>query len=98
MPDEPTVAVCAAKYSDADLALSAHSQLGVVKLFQGKLASSLAHCETVLALHDERHHLGGVLDRKVLALVFSALDLWTLGWPSSSPSTTGSPRASTRGT
>jgi DNA-binding winged helix-turn-helix (wHTH) protein/tetratricopeptide (TPR) repeat protein len=67
--------------SDADLALSAHVELGVAEHFQGKLASSLAHCETALALHDERHHRDGVLYRAVHALGHASWDLWILGWP-----------------
>src|SRR5262245_45480529 len=38
----------AEKTSDGDLALGGHSELGNVECFQGKFASSLAHCEAVL--------------------------------------------------
>ncbi len=67
--------------NDADLALSGHAELGVAEHFQGKLTSSLAHCETALALRAERHHRDGILDRAVHALGHAAWDLWMLGWP-----------------
>src|SRR5262245_40432131 len=75
------VLAIAEETSDADLALSAHCELGVAEHFQGKLASSLAHFEAALALHDERHHLDGIFDRAVHALGHAAWDLWMLGWP-----------------
>jgi DNA-binding winged helix-turn-helix (wHTH) protein/tetratricopeptide (TPR) repeat protein len=75
------VLAIAEETSDADLALGAHSELGMVEYFQGRFASSLAHCAAALALHDEPRHLGHIVDRKVLALEVSAWNLWVLGWP-----------------
>ena len=68
--------------SDTDLALGGHSQLAAVEHYQGKFASSLAHCAAALTLHDERRHqVETVTDRKVMALIYSAWDLWPLGCP-----------------
>ena len=74
------VLAIAEEISDTDLALGGHSQLGAVEHYQGKFASSLAHCQAALTLHDERRHQV-VIDRKVMALIYSAWDLWPLGCP-----------------
>jgi DNA-binding winged helix-turn-helix (wHTH) protein/tetratricopeptide (TPR) repeat protein len=71
----------AVETSDADLALSGHSELAIIEYRQGKYASSLAHCDAALALPDERHRPHEIMVRGVVALVASVLDLWVLGWP-----------------
>ena len=53
--------------------------------FQGKFASSLAHCERAIALYDPAQHHGLVrmlgTDQAVAALGYAAWNLWFLGQP-----------------
>jgi class 3 adenylate cyclase/tetratricopeptide (TPR) repeat protein len=76
----------AAARNDRELILLGHLQIANAELFQGAFASSLAHHDAVLSLHGPGRHQAAASmlghDARVLALVFSAWDLWILGWPS----------------
>ena len=70
---------------DREQALLAHAQLAVPEHYQGKFASSLAHCDRAIALYDptQHHRLIRVLgdDLGVSALNFCGSNLWFLGQP-----------------
>ncbi len=70
---------------DREWALIGHTNVGIPEYFQGKFASSLAHCERAIALYDsaQHHGLGPVLggDQGMAALNCSAWNLWHLGQP-----------------
>jgi predicted ATPase len=70
---------------DREQALFGHTNVGVPEHWQGKFASSLAHCERAIALHDPVQHYGHVRvlgnDQGISALNFSAWNLWCLGQP-----------------
>ncbi len=71
--------------ADREQAVNGHVAVGTPEHFQGKFASSLAHCERAIALYDptqdHRHVrvLGG--DQGVAALGWSAWNLWHVGRP-----------------
>jgi predicted ATPase len=70
---------------DTEQAVVGHGVVATAEHFQGKFASSLAHCERAIALYDPaRHHghfrvLGN--DYGITALNFAAWNLWALGRP-----------------
>jgi tetratricopeptide (TPR) repeat protein len=70
---------------DREQALIGHANVALPEHFQGKFASSLAHCERAIALYDPAldHRLARVVgtDQAVVALAFAAQNLWYLGWP-----------------
>src|SRR5262249_53154411 len=61
------------------------TNVAVAEYFQGKFASSLAHCERAIALYDSGQHHGLVrvlgTDQGVAALGYAASNLWYLGQP-----------------
>ncbi len=73
------VLVAAEARGDREVALVAHGNVATAEYFQGKFASSLAHCERAIALYDPRQHhrharvLG--TDHSVNALTFAAWNL-----------------------
>ncbi len=79
------VLAAAEQRGNRELALHAHILVATTENYQGKFASSLAHCEAARALNEPgRHHaavsvLGG--DPGVSTLIYTAWDLWFLGWP-----------------
>jgi tetratricopeptide (TPR) repeat protein len=69
---------------DEELALYGHIHVAIPEYFQGKFASSLAHCETARPLYAPGRHEAITLltgDPRVDALGFTAWNLWPLGWP-----------------
>jgi tetratricopeptide (TPR) repeat protein len=70
---------------DREQALFGHTNVGVAEHWQGKFASSLAHCEQAIALYDPVQHHGHVRvlgnDQGISALNFSAWNLSYLGQP-----------------
>ena len=70
---------------DREQALFGHTNVAVPEHWQGKFASSLAHCERAIALYDPVQHHGHVRvlgnDQGISALNFSAWNLWYLGQP-----------------
>ena len=70
---------------DREQALLGRVDVGVPEHYQGKFASSLAHCERAIALYDPVQHHGLVRgiagDQGVAALSHSACNLWYLGHP-----------------
>jgi class 3 adenylate cyclase/tetratricopeptide (TPR) repeat protein len=79
------VLAIAEQTGDEELALKGHLDVAAAELYQGKFASSLAHCEAVRTLYEPGRHypvvfmlIGGL---GVSALVWAAWDLWALGWP-----------------
>jgi len=79
------VLVAAEACGDRGLALVAHGTIATAEYFQGKFASSLAHCERAIALYDPAQHHRHVwvlgTDHGVNALTFAAWNLWQLGQP-----------------
>ncbi len=80
------VLVAAEAQGSAELLAMAHEQVADPEHYQGKFASSLAHCERALALYDPARHselpmLGG--DVGVTARGYGAWNLWCLGSPDS---------------
>jgi class 3 adenylate cyclase/tetratricopeptide (TPR) repeat protein len=77
------VLVAAEAQGSTELLLMAHENLADPEHYQGKFASSLAHCECILASYDPARHseLSRVLgsDVGVAALSFAAWNLWCLG-------------------
>jgi predicted ATPase len=70
---------------DEEQALHGHVQLGMTEHHQGRFASSLEHCEWVLARYDLQRHQGAVRmvagDPGVSAYAYAALNEWYLGRP-----------------
>jgi class 3 adenylate cyclase/tetratricopeptide (TPR) repeat protein len=70
---------------DQEQALLGHTNVGVPEHWQGKFASSLAHCERAITLYDPVQHHGHVRvlanDQGISALTFSAWNLCHLGQP-----------------
>src|SRR6185295_3389117 len=70
---------------DREQVLIGHITVGAPEHYQGKFASSLAHCERAIALYDpaQHHVLVRVLgnDQGIGALNHSAWNLWYLGQP-----------------
>ena len=70
---------------DREQMLFWYPNLATPEYFQGKFASSLAHCERAIALYDPVQHHGLVrvlmTDQGVNALSLSAWNLWHLGQP-----------------
>ena len=70
---------------DREQALFGHTNVAIPEYYQGKFASSLAHCERAIALYDPVQHHGLVRvlgdDQGVAALSFAAWNLWYLGQP-----------------
>jgi len=79
------VLAAAEQSGDREQALEGHFQVGFPEHFQGKFASSLAHCEAVRPLYDSERHYALVsvlaIDPGVAALGYAAWNLWQLGWP-----------------
>jgi class 3 adenylate cyclase/predicted ATPase len=74
--------VAAEARGDREQALFGHQNVAVSEQYQGKFASSLAHCERAIALYDPGQHrrlLGS--DQGIPALNHSAWNLWYLGQP-----------------
>jgi predicted ATPase len=71
--------------SDRDQMLMGHVNVAGPEYYQGKFASSLAHCERAIGLYDPARHHGLVrmlgADQGVAALGYAAWDLWYLGRP-----------------
>jgi len=70
---------------DREQELFGNTNVGVPEHFQGKFASSLAHCERSIALYDpaQRPWLVRVLgnDQGISARIYSAQNVWYLGKP-----------------
>jgi tetratricopeptide (TPR) repeat protein len=70
---------------DRDQVVFGHASVAVAEHFQGKFASSLAHCERAIALYDPGHHHAHVrvlgTDQGVSVLGIAAWNLWCLGQP-----------------
>jgi class 3 adenylate cyclase/tetratricopeptide (TPR) repeat protein len=70
---------------DREQAIFGHTNVGVPEHYQGKFASSLAHCERAITLYDPAQHHGHVRvlgnDQGISALNFSAWNLYYLGQP-----------------
>src|SRR5262249_43162581 len=70
---------------DQEQALLGHWNLAVPEYFQGKFASSLAHCERAIELYDPVQHRGlirvVVNDPAATAMTWAAQNLWFLGRP-----------------
>jgi len=70
---------------DREQAVLGHQTVAVPEYYQGKFASSLAHCERAIALYDPMQHHGLVrvlgTDPGVVALSSGAHNLWHLGQP-----------------
>ena len=79
------VLVAAEARGDAEQVLVGHVNVARAEHFQGKFASSLAHCERAIALYDPAQHHGLVrmlgTDQAVAALGYAAWNLWFLGQP-----------------
>ncbi len=75
----------AERSGDRELMLLAHLEVALAESYQGKFASSLAHCETARTLYEPgRHHATSAVlpgDTAVCALDYAASNLWHLGWP-----------------
>jgi class 3 adenylate cyclase/tetratricopeptide (TPR) repeat protein len=71
--------------SDREQAVFGHTNVAFPEHYQGKFASSLAHCERAIALYDSALHHGHTRvlgnDQGIGALSFSAWNLWYLGQP-----------------
>jgi class 3 adenylate cyclase/predicted ATPase len=70
---------------DCDQAFLGHSSVAFQEHFQGRFASSLAHCERAIALYDPVHHHAHVRvlgnDQGVAQQGFAAWNLWFVGAP-----------------
>jgi class 3 adenylate cyclase/predicted ATPase/ribosomal protein L40E len=70
---------------DTEMALLANANVAAAEYYQGKFASSLAHCEAVRTLYEPgRHHVLASIspgDPGADALATAAWALWALGWP-----------------
>jgi hypothetical protein len=70
---------------DPEQAVLGHQMVAGSEHWQGKFASSLAHCERAIELYDPAQRHGHVrvvgTDQGVAALSFSAWNLWQLGQP-----------------
>jgi predicted ATPase len=70
---------------DAEQALIGHDQVAVPEHYQGRFASSLAHCERTLTLYEpaQHHDVARVFstDNAVGALGYMAWNFWHLGRP-----------------
>ena len=68
---------------DREQALLGHTNVGLPEHYQGKFASSLAHCERAIDLYDPAQHHGLVRvlgrDQGVAALSVAGWNLWYLG-------------------
>jgi predicted ATPase len=77
------VLVVAEAQGSAELLPMAHEQVADPEHYQGKFASSLAHCERAVALYDPARHskLSRIFgsDVRVAALGYGAWNLWCLG-------------------
>ena len=62
-----------------------HTQAAIPKLYQGKFAAALEHCERAIALYDPARHRGIAFlsgtDQGVAAVGLDAWSLWHLGYP-----------------
>ena len=67
----------------AELLVMAHQNVAEPEYYQGKFASSLMHCERVLALYDPARRSEFLLGSHTVipALGYAAWNLWSLGWP-----------------
>ncbi len=82
------LALAEAQGGSVDLLVTAHENVADSEHYQGKFASSLAHCERALALYDPARHsevllIGSHTDvahTDVAALSMAAMNLWCLGW------------------
>ena len=79
-------ALAAEARGDREQALLGHANVGAPEHFQGKFASSLAHCEQAIALYYSGQHRGNIWVlgtdlHSVAALSHSAWNLWYLGQP-----------------
>jgi class 3 adenylate cyclase/predicted ATPase len=79
------VLAAAESRGDREQALVGHVNVATAEYFQGKFASSLTHCEQVIALYEPALHHGHAQvlgnDSGIGALNFSAWSLWPLGHP-----------------
>ncbi len=79
------VLAAAEQSGDRELAFQGHIHVAIPELYQGKFASSLAHCEAgrPLCEREQSHEVVSALagDAGVAALAFAAWNLWQLGWP-----------------
>jgi class 3 adenylate cyclase/tetratricopeptide (TPR) repeat protein len=70
---------------DREQVFIGHANIAAPEQFQGKFASSLAHCEQTIDLYERVHHSGLVrvvaTDPSVTALGLAAWNLWQLGQP-----------------
>src|SRR5262249_30633424 len=70
---------------DREQVVTGHVQVGFAECYQGKFASSLAHCEQAIMLYDPalHHRVVQVLgtDQGVAARCWAAQNLWYLGQP-----------------
>jgi len=79
------VVAAAEARGDREQALVGHAGGALPETYQGKFASSLAHCERAMDLYDPMQHHGLVrvlgTDQGVQVLGFAAQNLWYLGQP-----------------
>jgi class 3 adenylate cyclase/tetratricopeptide (TPR) repeat protein len=79
------VVAAAEARGDREQALVGHAGGALPETYQGKFASSLAHCERTMELYDPMQHHGLVralgTDQGVQVLGFAAQNLWYLGQP-----------------
>jgi predicted ATPase len=79
------VVAAAEARGDREQALVGHAGGALPETYQGKFASSLAHCERTMELYDPMKHHGLVralgTDQGVQVLGFAAQNLWYLGQP-----------------
>jgi class 3 adenylate cyclase/tetratricopeptide (TPR) repeat protein len=68
---------------DREQTVFGHGAVAMPEHYQGKFASSLAHCERAIALYDPAQYHGHIrmLDQGISALTYSAWNLWHLGRP-----------------
>src|SRR5258706_114463 len=84
-PEVGARAAAAEARGDRVQALLGHNILASPEHWQGKFASSLAHCEQAIALWDSAQHHGHVRvhgnDEGITSLAFLAWNLWHRGQP-----------------
>ncbi|MBM4258020.1 MAG: hypothetical protein FJ147_19270 [Deltaproteobacteria bacterium] len=75
----------AGQTGDRDFLIHASTVLGISHFMCGTLALAREYCEQALTLYDPQQHRGHALlygyDSRVLALAFSSLSSWLLGYP-----------------